>query len=334
MLEEGAARHGAGGRRSPAGGGPRALLAAATALRDTGRPVAARLAAASAARRHADAGAAPAARLRHRRATGCRCGSTASARCSASWYELFPRSEGAHVDPAPAQLVSGTFRTAMERLPAVRDMGFDVVYLPPIHPIGTHQPQGPEQHAHRRPGRRRVALGHRRRRRAGTTRSTPTSAPSTTSTPSSPGPRELGLEVALDLALQCSPDHPWVDGAPGVVHHARRRHDRLRREPAEEVPGHLPGQLRPRPRRASTPRCCGSCGYWMDHGVRIFRVDNPHTKPVAFWELADRRGPQDRPGRALPGRGVHPPGDDADARPGSASTSPTPTSPGATRSGS
>ena len=61
---------------------------------------------------------------------------------------------------------------------------------------------------------------------------------------------ELGLEVALDLALQCAPDHPWVEDPPGVVHHARRRHDRLRREPAQEVPGHLPAQLRQRLRRA------------------------------------------------------------------------------------
>ena len=70
----------------------------------------------------------------------------------------------------------------------------------------------------------------------------------------------LGLEVALDLALQAAPDHPWVTDAPGVVHHPRRRHDRLRREPAEEVPGHLPDQLRQRPRTASTPRCCASSG--------------------------------------------------------------------------
>ena len=97
-------------------------------------------------------------------------------------------------------------------------------------------------------------------------------------------PRELGLEVALDLALQAAPDHPWVDRAPGVVHHPRRRHHRLRREPAEEVPGHLPDQLRQRPARASTPRCCAIVRHWMSHGVRIFRVDNPHTKPVEFWE--------------------------------------------------
>ena len=96
------------------------------------------------------------------------------------------------------------------------------------------------------------------------------------------------MEVALDFALQCSPDHPWVDEHPEWFTEPRRRHDRLRREPAEEVPGHLPDQLRPRPATASTPRCCASLRHWMDHGVRIFRVDNPHTKPVAFWELADR----------------------------------------------
>ena len=92
--------------------------------------------------------------------------------------------------------------------------------------------------------------------------------------------RALGIEVALDIAFQCAPDHPYVDGAPGVVPQAPRRHDPVRREPAEEVPGHLSVRLRDRgvaravggARRACS--CSGSA-----QGVRIFRVDNPHTKP-------------------------------------------------------
>ena len=200
-----------------------------------------------------------------------------------SWYEFFPRSEGATIDPETGHAVSGNFRTALARLDYAADLGFDIVYLPPIHPIGEVNRKGPNN--------------------------TLTPEPHDTGSPWAIGSKDgghdaihpdlgtfedfdafvahaksLGLEIALDLALQCAPDHPWVADAPGVVHHPRRRHDRLRREPAQEVPGHLPGQLRQRPHRASVARCCGIVKLWMSHGVRVFRVDNPHTKPVAFWE--------------------------------------------------
>ena len=130
-----------------------------------------------------------------------------------AWYEFFPRSEGADAD-RPAWPRPAPSRTAAERLPAVAAMGFDVVYLPPIHPIGTTNRKGPNNTLDAGPGRRRVAVGDRLAETAATTPSTPTSARSTTSTPSSPRPRELGLEVALDFALQCSPDHPWVTEHP------------------------------------------------------------------------------------------------------------------------
>ena len=106
----------------------------------------------------------------------------------------------------------------------------------------------------------RASRGRSAPRPAGTTRSTPTSARWPTSTPSWPRPREHGLEVALDYALQASPDHPWVSDAPGLVQRARRRHHRLRREPAEEVPGHLPAELRPRLRRPLRRDACGCYG--------------------------------------------------------------------------
>ena len=101
----------------------------------------------------------------------------------------------------------------------------------------------------------------------------------------------------MDLALQCSPDHPWVDRAPGVVHDAGRRHDRLRREPAEEVPGHLPAELRQRPRagiygRGASRRCRSG----STTASRSFRVDNPHTKPVAVLAVdASPTSAQDAP---------------------------------------
>ena len=96
--------------------------------------------------------------------------------------------------------------------------------------------------------------------------------------------RDLRMEVALDFALQCSPDHPWVDEAPRVVppprRTARSRTPRTRRR-STRTSTRSPST---RTCAASSGRRCGSCGYWMGHGVRIFRVDNPHTKPVVFWE--------------------------------------------------
>ena len=144
---------------------------------------------------------------------------------------------------------------------------------------------------------------------------------------------EHGLEIALDIAFQCAPDHPYVARAPGVVPRAARRHDPVRREPAEEVPGHLSVRLRDRRLAGAVgraERACSSSG--STQGVRIFRVDNPHTKPFAFWEWADRRGQARAPRGDLPRRGVHPA--EGDAPPGQARlhASRTPTSPGATPS--
>ena len=154
------------------------------------------------------------------------------------------------------------------------------------------------------------AIGSRRRR----ARRHPSRARARwpTSAPSSRRARELGMEVALDFALQAAPDHPWVTDAPGVVHHQARRHDRLRREPAEEVPGHLPDQLRQRPR--GPLRRVPARARALD---RRGRHDLPRRQPAhqadQLLAVADRRG-QARPSRrAVPGRGVHPSRDDARA---------------------
>ncbi len=157
-----------------------------------------------------------------------------------AWYEMFPRSEGAHVDPETGRWVSGTFRTATRRLPAIAAMGFDIVYLPPIHPIGRVDRKGPNNTLDPGPDDPGVpwAIGSDRGRAR--RRSTPTSARSRTSTTSwrqraRPGP---GGRARPRPAVRAGP--PVGPPAPRVVHHARRRLDRLRREPAQEVPGHLP----------------------------------------------------------------------------------------------
>ena len=337
---------GRGRRRADARGGRPGVRA--------GRRVAPGVRSASAARRrdraarHLPAGAGPprggrrarraghpapaaAARATSPRATGCRSGSTASGRCSAagtssSRARRAPRrTRTACCAPAP----SGPPRSGC---PAVAAMGFDIVYLPPIHPIGTTNRKGPNNTLSPGPddvgspwaigsadgghdaihpdlgtdgGLRRVRDEDDRPRHGGRAR-----------------PRAAG-----------HPGPPVGDRAPRVVHRARRRHDRVRREPAEEVPGHLPGQLRPRPRghlrRGAADR---------PEVDRPRRADLPGRQPAhqagRVLGVAAGGGAQDRPGRAVPRRGVHPAGDDADAGPGRLPPVATRTSPGATRSGS
>ncbi|MGX4689738.1 alpha-1,4-glucan--maltose-1-phosphate maltosyltransferase [Streptomyces sp. JNUCC 63] len=198
-----------------------------------------------------------------------------------AWYEFFPRSEGTAEQP------HGTFRTAARRLPAIAAMGFDVVYLPPIHPIGTTFRKGRNNSLDAGPddvgvpwaigspdgGHDAVhpALGSledfdRFVARAG----------------------ELGLEVALDLALQCSPDHPWVHKHPEWFHHRPDGTIAYAENPPKKYQDIYPLAFDADPDGlvAETLRVLR---HWMAHGVRIFRVDNPHTKPVVFWErvLAD-----------------------------------------------
>jgi starch synthase (maltosyl-transferring) len=198
-----------------------------------------------------------------------------------AWYEFFPRSEGADRRP-DGSWVSGTLRTAADRLPAVAKMGFDVVYLPPIHPIGTAYRKGPNNSL--------------------------TPAPSDPGSPWAIGDgtgghdaihpglgtfadfdafvataKDNGLEVALDLALQCSPDHPWVKAHPewftvradGTIAYAEN--------PPKKYQDIYPLNFDTDPERLSHA-VLDVVNTWIDHGVTIFRVDNPHTKPVAFWE--------------------------------------------------
>ncbi|MUH45106.1 MAG: DUF3416 domain-containing protein, partial [Actinobacteria bacterium] len=195
-----------------------------------------------------------------------------------SWYEFFPRSEGASLDPPR----SGTFATAAKRLPAIAAMGFDVVYVPPIHPIGEVNRKGPNN--------------------------TLTPGPSDPGSPWAIGSRfgghdavhpdlgtladfdrfvsaieEQGMEIAIDLALQAAPDHPWVAAHPewfttradGTIAYAEN--------PPKKYQDIYPLNFDNDPEGlyAEVERVVR---FWVSHGVRIFRVDNPHTKPVWVWE--------------------------------------------------
>lgn len=198
-----------------------------------------------------------------------------------AWYEIFPRSIGSCYG-ADGQLVPGTLRTAAEILPEVAADGFDVIYLTPIHPIG---------HAFRKGRNNALVAG-----------------PNDPGSPWAIGNEDGGhdavdpalggidafdefvaaakrnhLEVALDFALQCSPDHPWVkahpewfsaraDGSIAYAENPPKKYQDIYPLNFDNDPDGLYGEIR------------RVIEFWIDHGVTIFRMDNPHTKPVRFWQ--------------------------------------------------
>ena len=203
------------------------------------------------------------------------------ARCSA-WYELFPRSCG----PAPG--VHGTLRDLAGRLPYVAEMGFDVLYLPPIHPIGRERRKG-----------RNNALDASRLGDVGSPWAIGAIEGGHKSVLPELGTladfralvaacRTHGLELALDIAFQCAPDHPYVAAHPEWF---RRRPDgtsstrRIRRRNTRTF---IPFDFESDDWEALWPNSRAYLLFWIGEGVRIFRVDNPHTKPFAFWEWVDR----------------------------------------------
>jgi starch synthase (maltosyl-transferring) len=194
-----------------------------------------------------------------------------------AWYELFPRSQGI----VPGK--HGTFEDTAERLPEIAAMGFDVIYLPPIHPIGV---------AHRK-GRNNSV----------------TCEPNDVGSPWAIGGKEgghdaihpqlgtiadfdmlvkeaaeLGIEIALDYALQCSPDHPWVKEHPNWFFVRPDGTLRYAENPPKKYEDIYPINFWSEDRENLWNACRDVLLYWIEHGVKIFRVDNPHTKPLAFWE--------------------------------------------------
>lgn len=198
-----------------------------------------------------------------------------------AWYEFFPRSEGAVVD-AHGRITSGTFATAAKRIPAIAAMGFDVLYLPPIHPIGT---------AHRK-GRNNTltptdtdpgvpwAIGNKEGGHDAINPALGTMSDFETFVSIA---KKNNVEIALDLALQASPDHPWVKSNPewfttrpdGTIAYAenppKKYQDIYPINFDNDDTGILNEVLR-------------IIRLWVSKGVTIFRVDNPHTKPVHFWQ--------------------------------------------------
>ena len=193
-----------------------------------------------------------------------------------SWYELFPRS----ASPDPRR--PGRLSDVVARLPDIARMGFDVLYLPPIHPIGHTNRKGPD--------------------------GAPTAGPEDPGSPWAIGSEAGGhtavdpglgsledvgrlveeaaghdIEVALDLALQCSPDHPWVSEHPTWFRRLPDGSIAFAENPPKRYEDVYPIDFETADWAALWSAVLGVVRFWADRGVRIFRVDNPHTKPLRFW---------------------------------------------------
>jgi starch synthase (maltosyl-transferring) len=194
-----------------------------------------------------------------------------------AWYEMFPRS------CAPETLRHGTFQDAAARLPYIADMGFDVVYLPPVHPIGRTHRKGPDNALVAGPDDPGSpwAIGGSEGGHKSVHPQLGTLADFDAFVAAA---RRLGLEVALDIAFQCSPDHPYVSEHPEWF---RRRPDgtiQYAENPPKKYQDIYPFDFDSAEAPALWQELLSIVLFWLDHGVRIFRVDNPHTKPFGLWE--------------------------------------------------
>ena len=185
-------------------------------------------------------------------------------------------------------------------------MGFDVLYLPPIHPIGLTQRKGRNNTDDAVVRRHRQPVGDRWAATAATPRSTPSWAPSTTWSRSWPRPTDRGIELALDIAFQCTPGPPVGHRAPVLVRAPPRRHDPVRREPAQEVPGHLPARLRERGLAGPVGGARRRLPLLDRHGRHDVPRRQPAHQGVRLLGVGDPDDPRRDPGGHLPGRGVHP----------------------------
>ncbi len=204
-----------------------------------------------------------------------------------TWYELFPRS-------ASTEDRAGTLADVRERLPLIRKMGFDVLYLPPIHPAGTTERRGPNN----TPSTSADDLG------------SPWAIGSPDGGHDAVDPRlgtladlralvadarAQGIEVALDVAFQCSPDHPYVREHPRWFRHRPDGTIMFAENPPKKYRDIYPIDFETEDREALWNELLRVVRFWVDQGVTVFRVDNPHTKPFAFWQWLIAEVKRDHP---------------------------------------
>jgi starch synthase (maltosyl-transferring) len=189
-----------------------------------------------------------------------------------AWYELFPRSYGG-------------FRGTIDRLPAVAEMGFDILYLPPVHPIGRQYRKGKNNTLEATPDDvgSPWAIGGPE---GGHTAINPELGDFDDFAALVDATRAHGMEIALDYALQCSADHPWVKEHPEWFHHRPDGSIAYAENPPKKYQDIYPINFWPsrdEDRQALWDACKDILDFWIGKGVHVFRVDNPHTKPMAFW---------------------------------------------------
>jgi starch synthase (maltosyl-transferring) len=194
-----------------------------------------------------------------------------------AWYEFFPRS----ASPEPGR--HGTLRDAAKRLAYVAELGFDVVYLPPIHPIGRTHRKGRNNARTAAPGDvgSPWAIGGPE---GGHTAIHPDLGTLDDFRALVGEARRLGMEIGLDIAFQCSPDHPYVEQHPEWFRHRPDGTIQYAENPPKKYEDIYPIDFETADWRALYDELTGVVLYWVAEGVKVFRVDNPHTKAYAFWE--------------------------------------------------
>jgi starch synthase (maltosyl-transferring) len=194
-----------------------------------------------------------------------------------AWYEIFPRSQG--TDPARG----ATLRQAEARLPEIAGMGFDVLYLAPIHPIGRSHRKGANNAEECRPGEPGSpwAIGSEQ---GGHDAIHPELGTLADFDHFVAAARGLGIEIAIDFAVQCSPDHPWVKQHPEWFSKRPDGSIKYAENPPKKYQDIYPINFDSEEREGLYKALLDVVLFWAQRGVRIFRVDNPHTKPVSFWE--------------------------------------------------
>ena len=197
---------------------------------------------------------------------------------TADWYEFFPRSA------AGSATHGSTLREVLPRVDDARAMGFNVIYFPPIHPIGHTNRKGPNNSLKSEPGDPGVpyAIGSE----AGGHKAIDPSLGTLDDFDWLVGQlRDRGMEIALDFAINCSPDHPYVRAHPEWFFHRPDGTIKFAENPPKKYEDIYPLNFRCENWRELWEEMKSIILFWAGHGVRIFRVDNPHTKPVPFWEF-------------------------------------------------
>ena len=200
----------------------------------------------------------------------------------AAWYQFFPRSEGATIDPNTGKIIQGTLKTSMAGLERAAAEGFDIVYLPPVFPIGVTNRKGRNNTLVAGPDDPGSPFGIGSEL-GGHDTVDPLLGTMDDFKALCQRAHELGLEIALDFALQCSPDHPWVKAHPNWFRHKPDGSIAFAENPPKKYQDIYPIDF-----NADMPGIEKEVerimNLWIEAGGTIFRIDNPHTKPVRFWQ--------------------------------------------------